>query len=187
MSKVGKRYARALFESSSADGLELIPALLGNLAMAIDTSDELGKLLANPSIALGEREQCLLSISEAIAGRIAGRLSEQDKKSLLNFITVVFQAGRIGVIREISSEFSRLVVALKRHVSIDIETAQPLTAEQLVTMKSGLDEKYKNLATTTVKETPELLSGIRIKIGDTIVDSSIRGRLDTIRSKLLVS
>lgn len=187
MSKVGKRYARALFDSSSTQGLESISTLLDKVALQLASSDDLKKILANPSIPLNERRTCLISLSDAVVAKAAVDLNSGDRTILLNFISVVFEASRLSAISEIASEFKKLVVALKRHVSIEVESAFPLTAEQLSVIQEGLGQKYKNLATTTIKDAPELLSGVRIKIGDTIVDSSVRGRLDSIKSKLLAS
>lgn len=187
MSKVGKRYARALFDSSSTKGLELTSELLGALATAIAGSEELRKVLANPSINPDERQACLQLLGESLLEKAGQGISDEDRKAFINFLAVIFQAGRAAAITEIASEFKKLVIALKQHVSIEVESAHPLTDEQLSTIKMGLGDKYRHLATTTIKNAPELLSGVRIKIGDTIVDSSVRGRLDSIRAKLLAS
>lgn len=187
MSKVGKRYARALFDSSSPAGLESISNLLDKLSVPLTNNSDLRNILSNPSIPLKERVACLDGLAEVVIGKAQIALGEEDKGTVMNFLSVVFEANRLSAVTEIASEFKKLVVALKQHVSIEIESALPLTVDQLSAIEVGLGQKYKNLATTTIKDMPELLSGVRIKIGDTIVDSSVRGRLDSIRSKLLAS
>jgi len=187
MSKVGKRYARALFDSSSTEDLEVTSEVLSGLANSLASSEELQRVLANPSISPDERLACLRMLGEAVLDRAGSKLSSTAKETVLNFLEVVFQAGRVGAMSEIASEFHKLVIALKQLVSIEIESAHPLTEDQLVAVKAGLGEKYKQLATTKIKDTPGLVSGVRIKIGDTIVDSSVRGRLDSIKAKLMAS
>ncbi len=187
MSKVGKRYARALFDSSSTEEIELTSAVLNSLATSLAGSEELQRVLANPSIRPDERLACLHMLGEAVLDKTGSKLSSTAKETVLKFLEVIFQAGRVGAMTEIASEFQKLVIALRQLVSIEIESAHPLTEEQLAAIKAGLGEKYKQLATTKIKDTPGLVSGVRIKIGDTIVDSSVRGRLDSIRAKLMAS
>lgn len=66
-----------------------------------------------------------------------------------------------------------------------VTTAKPLTAEQEKNLQERLQDKFNKRVKLKTKEDPELLGGLKVQVGDTVIDSTLRGRLDRLRDQLL--
>lgn len=66
-----------------------------------------------------------------------------------------------------------------------VTTAKPLTAEQEKSLQERLQDKFNKRVKLKTTEDPELLGGLKVQVGDTVIDSTLRGRLDRLRDQLL--
>jgi F-type H+-transporting ATPase subunit delta len=150
---IGRRYARAIFDIGKEEGnVAALAADLQKFAQVWTSSDELVSVLENPLVALEDREAIVL----AIAARLDAK--ETTKRTL----RLVTRNRRLRALPDISRQLSRLVdddaQVLRAHVT---------SAGKKVVLESSVD--------------PSLLGGIVTKIGDRIVDGSLRTRLALLR------
>lgn len=179
MSVFTLQYARALADVVIADKLEIEPVeqQLGDFLSTFFGSRDLREIFENPSIKLDAK----LKVLDAMAPRIG------MAKQVRNFLAVLLQNGRIDAIGPICAAY-RHEINLRLGVS-----------EAVVTSVRELDGSEKQkieaeaAALTGVKvhavyrQDPSLLGGVILRIGDTIYDGSVRGRLEELREKLIAN
>jgi F-type H+-transporting ATPase subunit delta len=84
-------------------------------------------------------------------------------------------------------EFQRLVrLEVEKHQAT-IESAAPLDDDTRQQLENTLRSKYGQDVTTTFKVTPELIGGVRVRVGSDVWDSSVRERLNRLRSELVAT
>lgn len=171
---VARRYARALFELLEPSHVEPTRLGLAALSRAFVESAPLKHVLASPAFAVEQKLAVLSSLSERLGCPtvVNGFLSQLVKKT------------RIGFIPEIADAFAALADQAKGTRQIAVTSAAALSqAEQ-----DGLRARLRDLLRTDVDLTfltePRLLSGLRIRIGSTVIDNTVRGRLTAMRALL---
>ena len=125
-------------------------------------SRKLSKQLFNASFTNGQ-------LDEAKVRSIAAKVAESKPRHV------------IGILKD----FQRQVrLEVEKHHAV-IESAQPLEGGLSQQVVSGLKVKYGANVTTEFKVTPELIGGLRIKIGSDVFDSSVRNRIDRLETQLI--
>jgi F-type H+-transporting ATPase subunit delta len=177
MSVFTLQYARALADVVMADKLDAreVDRQLAEFLSTFHGSKELREVFANPSIEL----QSKLKVLDAIAPRIG------MAKQVRNFIAVLLQNDRVHAIASIVAEY-RNQINVRLHIGeAEITSVRELTAEE----KTKIEAKAAGLAGVTIRpvyrQDSSLLGGVVLRIGDTIYDGSVRGRLEELREKLI--
>jgi F-type H+-transporting ATPase subunit delta len=100
------------------------------------------------------------------------------------FLGQLVKKNRVGYLPEIANAFGKLVDAAKgmQHVTVASATTLPQPEQERV--KKRLREMLKRDVDVTFQSDPQYLAGLQITIGSTVVDSTIRGRLDAMRTVL---
>ena len=168
-----RRYAEAAFEIAERD--DSMEAWLAAFAVARErlTSPEVLRLLSNPAVPAASRVEVLERI---LGADVAG--APHDLLALL------IRRGRFELLPAVIREFTRLhhrregiVEAVVSSVSAldasDIEAIQ----QRLITMTGSRVELHQQVD-------PELLGGIQVRLGDRLIDGSLRGRLERLRAGL---
>jgi F-type H+-transporting ATPase subunit delta len=167
-------YARALFEMAQAEGaadrvqeelLRLRELLRGNAALL--------EFLKDPNV---KREGKRQALAELFQGRV--------HPVLLNALLTISDQDRGGRVPAIIEEFNAIASAVRQKVSGEVTTALRLddaTIERLASELSRLTGKNVRLFQ---KVDPTILGGAVIKVGDQIIDASLRRKLDQIKEKL---
>jgi F-type H+-transporting ATPase subunit delta len=125
-------------------------------------SRKLSKQLFNASFTSGQ-------LDEAKVRAIAAKVGEAKPRHFLGLL----------------KDYQRKVrLEVEKHHAV-IESAQPLDRDLGEQVVSGLKTKYGTTITTEFKVTPELIGGLRIKIGSDVFDSSVRNRLDRLETQLI--
>jgi F-type H+-transporting ATPase subunit delta len=169
-----RRYAEAAFQIAERDGT--VAQWLDSLGASEEllSRPDLVRVLANPAIPATTRLQVL----EQVAGdRITG--------APLRLLGLLTERGRIERLPDVAREFRRLHALREGIVEATITSAAPLTTDEL-------DQLRDRLATMTgsgrvevsVAVDPELLGGVQVRLGDRLIDGSVRGRLERLRTKL---
>lgn len=101
-----------------------------------------------------------------------------------NFVRVLAENDRFAVIPEIYQEFVRLRDDYQKVKAVELISARPLAPEDEKTLISKLEAKYQ--AKVNVKRTidPSILGGVIIKVGDEVIDASIKTSLGSLSSTL---
>ena len=103
------------------------------------------------------------------------------------FLGVLNQNGRLGLLRDISATFHSLRDAQANRVRVKVRSAAPLNEAQTESLRSTLATTLKQEPILDVQVEPELLGGLVVQIGDRVYDTSVRSRLETLRTHLMTS
>jgi len=171
---IARPYAEAAFKL--ARELGQLPAwsdALSRLATVAGT-DVARELVSNPGVS-DDRLASLLA-------DVAGELSTEQR----NFVQVLATNERFSVMGEIASQFEILRHAHEGVLDAHVGSAYPLTDEQLGEIVATLETRFGRKVQATVKVEPALIGGVSIRIGDEVMDASVRGKLAKLAGALKV-
>lgn len=177
MPAVDEHYAQALL-GVAADGKAEASSLhreLGELGGLIASSRELRLALASPAVASTAKQAVL----EAVAYRLG--LS----RVMRNFLAVAAQRGRAARIPGIAAAFERLWREHQGIQAAEIISARPLAAGERAAIERALAGVTSGQIAPEYKVDAGLIGGFTARVGGTVYDGSLRGRLDRLRRELL--
>ncbi len=169
---IARPYADAAF--SLAVEQNALPAwseALTRLAAVMRTPEALA-IVADPRLAV---DRIVEIIAEA-----AGQLSTEQR----NFVRVLAENDRLAVLPEIAVQFEE---KRNRHddvLDVDVVSAYPVTDSQLADVVATLQERFGRKVKATPEVDPELIGGVMIRIGDEVIDASVRGKLAQLAATL---
>ncbi len=117
-----------------------------------------------------------------VIGDAAGELGAQQA----NFVQVLADNERLAVLPEIARQFEMLRNQHEGVLDARITSAFPMTDEQRADIVRTLEEKTGRKVKASVEVDPELIGGVSIRIGDEVIDSSVRGKLAQLADALKV-
>ncbi len=171
-STIARPYAAALFQSSSAaDGAQL-SAQLDALAGIADDGG-LRQFAADPKVS-----------DEQVFGLVTGIAGNDLSPKLRNLLSAVIDNGRLAVLPEIASQFRALVNDRGGVADATIVSAFPLDATQQSDLSRVLEKRFGRQLKTSVTVDPSLIGGVRVTVGDEVLDTSVRARLEQMRVAL---
>lgn len=103
----------------------------------------------------------------------------------VDFLRVLNEKDRLGMVRLIGVAFRALLEARTGRVRVLVESAAPLSDDQAAALKSTLSESLGKTPVLVVRERPELLGGLVVHVGDRVFDASLRSKILSLRTKLL--
>ena len=171
LATIARPYAEALFKTSGAD-LGGTAVWLDELA-AIAASVELRQYADNPSVSAAQT-------FEMISGIMQTKLSEAAK----NFLRAVIDNGRISVLPEIASQFRALKNAQSGSSDATVYSAFQLEGAALADLAVTLEKRFGRQLNLTVELEPELIGGVRVVVGDEVLDTSVKARLEQMKVAL---
>jgi len=169
-----RRYAEAAFEVAQRDGtvdawrteLETAAAVLGD--------ERIARHLANPAVALEERATV---VDDALGSVIS--------KPVRNLIQLQLKRGRIAEIGRVADEFRRLDNRRQGITVATARTAAELTPDEVRALTTRLEQFTGGRVELDVTVDPSLLGGLVVRVGDRLIDGSVRGRLERLRNQLV--
>jgi F-type H+-transporting ATPase subunit delta len=173
-STAARRYAEAAFELATrdkaldayADGLDLAASTLGQqTAMSV---------LRNPAQPLQQRTQI-------VDGLLATRVPEP----VLKLVGLLMQRGKIDRIGEVALEYRRLLNRERGVVEALATAAAPLTADEAQSLQEKVARMTGSTVDLRVEVDESLIGGLTVRVGDTLYDASVRGRLERLRERLV--
>lgn len=123
-----------------------------------------------------------LSASQVLAffADVVGNLTTEQK----NFVQVLVENERLGVLPEIRGFFVELKNGFEGVRDAEIESAFPIDNATLAQLTTDLENRYRCKIKSTVTVNPDLIGGVRIAIGDQVIDASVRGKLAAMATAL---
>jgi F-type H+-transporting ATPase subunit delta len=179
MAVFAARYARA-FAGAVLDA-KLDPAdvqrQLDDFAATFAGSKDLRELLLNPSLPAGKRVFILDVVNRRIGCAALVR----------NFLAVLIKHERLGTLSEILEEYR---LEMNRRMSIsdaEVVTARPLADEERASLEKQVAELAGTKVSATFRQDKSVIGGAIVRIGSTIYDGSVRGRLERLKEQLISS
>jgi F-type H+-transporting ATPase subunit delta len=169
-----RRYAEAAFEVATRDDTVAAWRSELDLAGAIVEEVRVGRALANPSIALETRT----ATAEATFGPHVGR-------PVLNLIGLLLRRGRIEELPRLAAEFRRLDDELQGVTHATVTSASALKPDEIRTLTKRLEQRTGGRIELDVQVDPSLLGGVVVRVGDRLIDGSVRSRLERLRNQLV--
>ena len=171
LATIARPYAEALFESFSQESSDATVWL-----------DQLAQ------VAKDQQFQEFASSPNATTEQVFGLLTEVAKVQLpakgVNFVNLLIENNRLSVLPQIAEQFRKLQNAKKGSSDATIYSAFPIEAAQLSEVSAILEKRFGRKLNTTVVIEPDLIGGIRAVVGDEVLDTSVKARLEQMKFAL---
>ena len=171
LATIARPYAEALFQSSRSDlngtsqWLDALAAIAGN-AQLLQYAD-------NPKVT--DRE---------VYDLVAGIVREPLPQAAQNFLRTVIENGRLAVLPEVAAQFRAMKNAQSGASDAVVYSAFPIPAASLGEVAQTLERRFGRKLNVTVQEDPALIGGIRVVVGDEVLDTSVKARLEQMKVAL---
>jgi F-type H+-transporting ATPase subunit delta len=168
-----RRYAEAALALAERDGS------LGDWVAALETaSARLGdaqvmRVLADPAVPFDDRRR----VGEAILG---GAVTGAPR----NLVLLLVRRGRIELLPTVAAELRRIWEQREGIVRAVVTSAAPLSQAERDAVRDRLATLTGDRVEMELQVDPALLGGIQVRIGDRLIDGSVRGRLEQLRTRL---
>lgn len=168
---IARPYAEALFKAAGADA-----------SAASVWLDELGAVAAN------EQLRQFADSPKATADQVFGVISGVLKNALpvmgQNFLRTVIANGRISALPEIAAQFRALKNAQLGSSDAIVHSAFDIDSVSLAELSGVLEQRFGRKLNLKVELQPELIGGVRVVVGDEVLDTSIKARLEQMKMAL---
>ena len=172
LATIARPYAEALFKSAGSD-LAGTASWLDELA-AIASNAQLQQYAGDPGVTSAQT-------IELISGVAKTALPESAK----NFMRAVIDNGRFSVLPEIASQFRALKNAQSGSSDAIVYSAFALEGTALADLAAVLEKRFNRKLNVKVELEPELIGGVRVVVGDEVLDTSVKARLEQMRAALV--
>jgi F-type H+-transporting ATPase subunit delta len=174
-SAIARRYAKALILIGKEDGkAETYREELDTIVRLMDREPMLEQAVSNPLYNAASRRKVLLAVIEKM----------EVSRVIKSFVLLLFDKGRIGFLRDIVANYSIFADELKGIVRADLTTATDLTDETLNQIRNSLSKMTGKDVFLETRTDAGLIGGIVTRIGDLVLDGSIRTQLQNMRESL---
>jgi F-type H+-transporting ATPase subunit delta len=171
LATLARPYAEALFQASKNDlagatqWLDALAAVAGNAQLQLFAD--------NPKVS---NQQVIDLVGEVARVQLppAGQ----------NFLRTVVENGRLAVLPEVAHQFREMKNAQSGASDAVVYSAFPIAAGQLGSVAQVLEKRFGRKLNLTVQEDPSLIGGIRVVVGDEVLDTSVKARLDQMKVAL---
>lgn len=171
---IARRYAEAIFDIAQRQNtvdrtLEDVKGIAQVFA-----NRKLAYLLREPQIPAKRKETAL---RQALASRVL--------PTSLNLALLIVQRELVEVMPNIASEFEALVLNYRNQAVAEVTTAAQLNEAQMASVKQALEHQTGKQIIIQTRVDPNILGGVIARVGDQIIDGSIRYRLSALQQQLL--
>ncbi len=174
--KVAYRYAKSLFEvAKSAKNVEAVNQNMVDFQITCKQNIELKNVLKSPIVSSEQKSNLLSTVFASY------------EKVVIDFFSLVVSKNRAGSLPQIASKFEDLYNEYNQIVEVDVQSAQALTEGERKEVVSYL-EKQTGAKEIKIAEqiNPDLLGGLVIKYGDSLIDSSVSFQIKNLKKELQI-
>jgi F-type H+-transporting ATPase subunit delta len=173
MEELAQVYGRSLFEVAREQGkLEVLREQLGQFADALHENRDLGIFFFSPYFSSKEKQEALKKV-----------LDGADER-LISFLDLLIENHRMPVIFRIRREYDRLWEEENRLLPVVLTSAVELDDATVKSLGERIGERTGCTVTTTLHVDPDILGGVVVRVGNSILDASIRNRLEQLRTQV---
>lgn len=175
ISTIARRYAEALYEAAKDAGLTReIGEQLEQLLRVLKTDRELDLAFRSPALTAGRRRQLL---EECFQGEL--------HPFVLNLCQLLWTKGRENSLPSVVTAYRQLLRKDEGLLTAEVVSAANLTEEQLAPLRQALEKRFGQPVIIEMKVDRSLLGGVRVRVGNTVLDGSVRGHLQALRERML--
>jgi F-type H+-transporting ATPase subunit delta len=173
MEDLAQVYARALFEvASERDQIDTVREQLGEFADAVDADRNLATFFFSPYFSTEEKVDGL------------HRTVEGAEESVMNFLELLLEKHRMPVIGRIRREYDALWREENKLLSVLVTSAVELDEGTVRSIGDRISEQTGRKVDLTSRVDPGIVGGIVLRVGNSILDASIRNRLEQLRKQV---
>jgi ATP synthase F1 delta subunit len=173
MEEIATVYARSLFEVALEQGrLDVVREQLGEFADALDASRDLQVFFFSPYFSTQEKKDGL------------ARTLEGADPVLMNFLGLLLEKHRMPVIFRIRRALDALWEEENRLLPVQITSATELDEQTISQIGERIGERTGRRVQLTAQVEPDILGGLVVRVGNSILDASIRNRLEQLRKQV---
>jgi F-type H+-transporting ATPase subunit delta len=175
VSGVAERYASALFGLAREDSaIDLVESDLAGVSRMIDESGDFRRLVESPVFSAEEQERAIGAVAERVGIRgLTG-----------NFLRLLAKNRRLFALPGVIKAFHDMVARHRGEVAAEVTSAHPLSDDQLAALRTALKEKLDKDVRLETRVNPAILGGLIVKVGSRMIDTSLRTRLLTVKTRL---
>lgn len=172
-STTARPYAKALFELARdsgnykgwSDSLQSLAKLLGDATVA--------RLVSNPALS---RADLAAGLSAAFQDKLPGEA--------ISLVRLLVENGRLSAIAAIAEQFEALRAEAEKRVDVEITSASDVAPAQQQALTDSVRKRVERDVTISWKTDPALIAGAVIRAGDLVIDGSVSGELDRLKTVL---
>jgi len=174
MEEIAQVYARSLFEVAREQGkLDVAREQLGQFADALSESRDLQMFFFSPYFSTEEKED---GLRKAVTGA---------DETVINFLSLLLENHRMPVIFRVRREYDRLWEEANKLLPVQITSAIELDPSVVQRVGDEIGRQTGRTVELTSTVDPEVLGGIVVRVGNSIIDASIRTRLENLRKQVV--
>jgi F-type H+-transporting ATPase subunit delta len=173
MEEIARVYANALFAAAKDRGkLDAIRDQLGQFADALADNREMQLFFFSPYFSSAEKED---GLKKAVA---------DAEPELLNFLELLIEKHRMPVLFRIRRQFDALWAKENKRLGVTVTSAVELDREIVERIGSEIEQQTGNAVELQSKVDPDILGGLVVQVGNMVLDTSIRNRLEKLRKSV---
>ena len=173
MEEIAQVYARALFEvASEQDTLDRVHDELGAFADAMGQSRELMSFFFSPYFSVPEKKE---GLERGVTGA---------SPALANFLQALIERHRMPAIFRIRTEFNVLWDEARKLLPVQIISAIALDESEVRSLGERIGRQVDRQVQVSAEVDPDILGGVVLRVGNVILDASIRNRLEQLRKQV---
>jgi F-type H+-transporting ATPase subunit delta len=173
MEEIAEVYARALFQAAEEnDVLDRVHDELGEVADALDENEDLKMFFFSPYFSAEEKE-----------GAVDKVVSGADERTV-NFLKLLAERHRMPVLFRIRRDFDELWAEEKKLLSVSVTSAVELDDKLVKDIGKRIEEQTGRDVELSSKVDPYVLGGLVVRVGNMVLDASVRNRLEQLRKQV---
>ena len=170
MEEIARVYARALFQAAKEQGkLDVVREQVGQFADALEETSELKVFFFSPYFSTAEKKD---GLTKAL---------QDAEPALVNFLELLIEKHRMPAIFRVRKQLDRLWEEENKQLPVEITSAVALDEDVVRRLGEQIGEQTGRKVQLTANVDADVLGGIVLRVGNQILDASIRNRLDQLR------
>jgi F-type H+-transporting ATPase subunit delta len=171
LATIARPYAEALFKAAGADGAALSSQM--SVLAAVAGNEQLRQFADNPKVGASQ-------VVDVVTGAAGTTLDAR----VGNLLQMVIENGRLAALPEIAAQFTALVNAQSGSSDAVIQSAFPIDDAALADVVVALEKRFARKLNARVEIDNGLIGGIRVVVGDEVLDTSVKARLEQMKVAL---
>lgn len=175
MSRVSKRYAKALFALAKEEqSLDNVAKDLNRIQRLLKENNDFGNFIVNPIVGSVKQTQLINNVFQ-------GQLSTLT----MNFLYLLCEKKRLSILPEVIIQFTEILRMYKNEILTEVISAAILEEGQLSAITKNVEQMTNKKVVLETRQDSSLLGGFLVKIDDFIIDNSVRNQLYKLREKMV--